>query len=923
MTRPVRQLASRYTHGLRSSLPLGTRVVPGSAARLSVLLICAIYGCGVGVIRPNDNSVDAGDVPDGSAGADAAGPSADGPLADGALADGAPAPDGGCPAGLVECGDGCADLQVDHAHCGTCNRPCAATEECQGGACAGCVDECPAGARECSGDGWRACGEHDGDSCLEWSAVVACPAGCDPASATCNPSCGSYCAPFSIVLMPDTQYYTSKQADGAANTYRKQTTWIRDHRTAESIQTAIHLGDITDNNTASQWTIADHAHEILDAADVPYSVLPGNHDYRTASGWGRSDSLFDAHFPASRFAGRPWYGGPLGSSNTNNYTLFEVGPMKFLVVSLEYAPRKDEICLAEDVIAGHPDRRVIIATHCYLTTNGAYANCPADEYLTLGADGATLWNELVSRHSNIFLVASGHVGESAHVARAGNSGNAVHQLVVDYQFEAACTAASAAACTDHCRAGTYTGNGWLRQMVFDPAQNEVRSRTFSVEDGNAAFFPGGAPRLFCSELNTQGEGRYSSDPLAADHDFSFSYDLSSTLPYARNDLGRRAFLDRTVNSAGAGDQLAPRVAMSASGAFVVVWEDDSSSADGAGNHDIMARGFAPGGCGTFADLPVNTTTAGQQRSPAVAADDAGNFVVAWEDDADGNGSFQVHARGFLANGTQRFPTFTVNSTATGQQVNPAIGMAPDGRFVIAWEDAPAGDGQYQIWMRGFNADGSQRFADRSVHPDVAGKRIAAALDLDSSAQFVVTWQDDSDGNGSYQIHARGFNADGTERFATRTVNSVATGQQRRPAIGLSDAGLFVVAWEDDQDGDGSSQIRARGFNADGSPRLADFDVPGPVSGNRVRPALAMCGDGAFIVTWQDDSDGNGSYQIHARAFHADGSEWKARWTVNRQDSGQQSFPHVGVAARTTVVVWQDDMDGNGSYQILARGVDLP
>jgi hypothetical protein len=85
----------------------------------------------------------------------------------------------------------------------------------------------------------------------------------------------------------------------------------------------------------------------------------------------------------------------------------------------------------------------------------------------------------------------------------------------------------------------------------------------------------------------------------------------------------------------------------------------------------------------------------------------------------------------------------------------------------------------------------------------------------------------------------------------------------------------------------------------------------------------MRGDGGFVVTWQDDSDGNGSYQIHARAFHVDGSEWKARWTVNRQDSGQQSSPHVAIAGRATVVVWQDDMDGNGSYQLLARGVDLP
>ncbi len=832
--------------------------------------------------------------------------------------------DADCDEGLTDCGDGCFDLEVDHGHCGSCDWGCAVGEECQGGHCTGCVDECEAGARECSGTGYRSCGEtDDGDSCLEWSAVVECPTGCDPDTATCNPDCGSYCDPYSIVLVPDTQYYTSKQTDVSSNTYRKQARWIRDHRADDNIQTAIHLGDITDHNLTDEWVIADHAHDILDAAGVPYSVTVGNHDYKSSDGWGRGKSQIDDYFPASRFSGNDWYGGTLGGSNANNYTLFDVGPMKFMVISLEYAPRKDAMCRAEQVIASHPDRRVIIATHCYLTMNGAYASCPADEYVTLGADGATLWRELVSRHSNIFLVVSGHVGESAYKPRAGNNGNIVHQLVVDYQFEASCTAASPASCTDNCRAQSYTGNGWLREMVFDPELNQVRSHTFTVEDGNTAFFPGGEPSLFCSEVNTEGENRYAADPLAADHEFDFTYDLSSMPPYAYNDLGRQGFLDRTVNSVAAGDQLVPQVAVSGSGGFVVAWEDDSSSADGAGNHDIKLRGFQPGGCGALSDLTVNSNTDGQQRAPAVAIDDAGNFVVTWQDDHDGNGVYQIYARGFYADGSQRFATLVVNTVAAGQQVAPAIGMAPDGRFVIAWQDAPESDGMYQIRMRGFEADGSERFSDRSVHGDVAGVRVAPAIGVDAGGGFVVTWQDDGDGNGLYQIRARGYEADGSERFAARTVNGVATGQQRRPAIGMSDDGRFVVAWEDDQENDGDNQILARGFEADGSPRIADFAVPGAAAGNRIRPSLAMRGDGGFVVTWQDDSDGNGAYQIHARAFYADGSQWKARWTVNRQDAGQQTKPSAGLVGTTTVIGWQDDMDGNGVFQLLARGVDLP
>ncbi|MFH1811136.1 MAG: metallophosphoesterase [Pseudomonadota bacterium] len=730
--------------------------------------------------------------------------------------------------------------------------------------------------------------------------------------------------PFSIVLLPDTQYYTNKQADDVNNTYRKQARWVRDHTLDDNIRFTIHLGDITANNGASQWTSADHAHDILDLAGIPYSVTTGNHDYLISGDFARGNTLFDDTFGAARFAGRPWYEGALGSSNASNVNLFEVGELRFMVLSLEYAPRKDLLCRAEQAIAAHPDRRVIIATHCYLTHGGVYSTgCPDPAYGAIGSDGETVWNELASRHSNVFLVVSGHVGESAYVPRQGNAGNTVHQLVVDYQFEAACTAASASQCSNHCRAGTYTGNGWLREMVFDPASDQVHARTLTVEDGNASFFPGGQPRLFCSELNTNGENAYASDPLAQDHDFTFAQDLGPLPTYQREDLGSSAFRDRTVNSAGTGDQLVPRVAAAASGDFVVVWEDDSSTADGAGNHDILVRGFHAGGCEAFSDLVVNVATAGQQTAPAVAMDAVGNFVVAWADDNDGNGSFQIYARGFAADGSQRFATFTVNSAAAGQQIEPAVAMAPDGRFVVAWQDSPTSNGLYQIRMRGFEANGSERFTDRSVHADSAGTRLHPSLALDDSARLVVAWQDDSDGNGVYQIHARGFLADASERFALRTVNSVAAGQQRKPVVAADASGGFVVAWEDDQDGDGQFQILARGFTSAGAARLADFSVAGDSSGHRIAPAISMRSDGAFAVTWQDDSDGNGTYQIHARAFLADGSQWKPRWTVNHQSAGQQRAPHLALTGDAVVVAWEDDLDGNGAYQLLATGVDLP
>ena len=441
----------------------------------------------------------------------------------------------------------------------------------------------------------------------------------------CGPvGCGDFCEEFSVVLLPDTQYYTSKQNDDTNNTYYEQMRWIIANQDAHNIEFVIHLGDITNNNTTAQWTIADAAHTMLDDADVPYSMAPGNHDYLSSGQFSRDDTRYGDYFGPARFADRSWYGGSMAGENLNNYTFFEVGPYRFMIVSLEYAPRKEALCWADELIAAHPEDRVIVATHCYLTHDGAFGtNCPNSTYDVPGADGATVWSELVSRHSNIFLVVSGHVGDSEYVPATGNTGNTVHQMLVDYQFEVPCSAASIDLCDDHCHSSGYTGNGWLRLLTFEPAENRVSANTFSAESGNTSVFPDGVPTLFCSPLNTDGEVHYAQDPLASDHSFSFDYALTSPVAYERDDLGSQTFNDQTVNSLDTGDQLDPQVAPSVAESFLVAWEDDSSSSDGDGNHDILLRSFIPGGCEGLPDRMVHADGVGQQQTPSLATDASG------------------------------------------------------------------------------------------------------------------------------------------------------------------------------------------------------------------------------------------------------------------------------------------------------------
>jgi hypothetical protein len=704
---------------------------------------------------------------------------------------------------------------------------------------------------------------------------------------------------FSIVLIPDPQNYSEFSSYGV---YADQMQWIVDNRAARNIRFAVHLGDITNHNVATEYDVASDAHTLLDEAGFPYSMTIGNHDiFPSAQAYKRS-SLFANYFGPPRYQGEVFYGGSFDSSNMNNYTYFEVGGLKFMVLSLEFVPRKDVATWANQVIRNNPDRRVIVATHCHMDNTAEHAKGCGDGYNLEGRDGVDLWEEVIQRHSNVFMSVSGHIQGVSYRQRTGNNGNIVHEILNDFQNEPVLGT------------GHALGNGWMRVLTFNPAQNQIAVESLTVEDGNCAIFANCRATLYLSY-------NQATSPTATKHNqqnYTVSYGMQSTLPanvYKTNDI---LFKDRMANVQLTGQHFDPKIATAPNGNFVVVWEDDN---DDNGVGQIYARGFDPDGNAIFSQIAVNSVPAGEQRHPDVAIDDAGRFVVTWEDDQDGNGSFQILARGFNANGTERFHDMTVNTVAGGQQSRPAVACDSSGNFVVAWEDDQDGNGFYQILARGFTAAGAQRIATFTVNTVAAGEQFNPAIGMSNTGDFVVAWEDDQEDDGLFQIYHRGFTATGGNRFAQKAVNTNTAGQHTEPSIGMANNGDYVVAWEDDQDGNGSYQIYARGFTIAGAQRFAVMTVNTESAGQQYSPSVGMRGDGAFAVSWQDDQDGNGSYQVLARDFTAAGAQHRADLTVNSDSSGQQVLPATAMDDQGRfIVAWQDDMDGDGKNLILVRNL---
>jgi hypothetical protein len=248
---------------------------------------------------------------------------------------------------------------------------------------------------------------------------------------------------FTIAVIPDTQEEVVSADDGR---FVQRTRWLADRAATDDLRFAIHTGDVANWGWAApeQLQRARSAMQVLGAAGVPWQLALGNHDSRRhgwdgQGGYGRlpyvqnpectqrfgaacTDAALlrrteetDAAF-ARGFAGRfeP-------DSVANAFRRFDAGGLRWMVLSLEPWPRPEVVAWANRVVAQHPRRNVVIATHSYLADDGSIAT--SAEYGDTSPQ--QLWQQLVSQHANIKLVFSGHTGAAAYRTDTGVHGNRV------------------------------------------------------------------------------------------------------------------------------------------------------------------------------------------------------------------------------------------------------------------------------------------------------------------------------------------------------------------------------------------------------------------------------------------------------------------------------------------------------------------
>lgn len=157
------------------------------------------------------------------------------------------------------------------------------------------------------------------------------------------------------------------------------------------------------------------------------------------------------------------------------------------------------------------------------------------------------------------------------------------------------------------------------------------------------------------------------------------------------------------------------------------------------------------------------------------------------------------------------------------------------------------------------------------------------------------------------------------------VNSTTAGSQDVPRVALLSDGRFVFVWtstEDDGGGGGTIAIRARVYNADGTPQSADFIVETTLSDDQFSPAVTALSDGRFVVSWTSEDTGDGDDScVRARIFDADDLGSAANdFIVNTTTVSFQRNPCVTVLSNGNFLITYESIEGPvGEDQFTIRG----
>lgn len=294
---------------------------------------------------------------------------------------------------------------------------------------------------------------------------------------------------YSIAFVGDPQYLTNGDATEGTEKLKTQFGYIVDSADERKLEHVFVLGDMTNNgykndgNLAAgpeypgtaEWNIVKEA--IVDQmSGMSYQVNRGNHDdymiddyfnvpaytnqfigcggfytdedvtypsnyYDPFSGHNKSNSEWRNNEGYVNWSYKKYTetgNGHYTDSIVNSYKTANICGVNYIFITIDHNPTDGVVEWLDSILTEYYNYRAIVTTHHYLTNTGELAQRydGAQHKAAFGNYPTVLWNEVLSKHENVFMIVSGHTGSTVDLVSniaEGEKGNEVLQVLVNPQ----------------------------------------------------------------------------------------------------------------------------------------------------------------------------------------------------------------------------------------------------------------------------------------------------------------------------------------------------------------------------------------------------------------------------------------------------------------------------------------------------------
>lgn len=320
-----------------------------------------------------------------------------------------------------------------------------------------------------------------------------------------------------IIHFTDMQYMTryaastGQIAQDGKDAFQSVFDYMEKEYEAGKLLYTIHSGDFvqTMTNQALEWQAINNAYfNQLFESNIPFGTSSGNHDVGGTSdnpnsydgGNTLDDKLiytyYSEHLGDDKFTQKPWFGGSF-MNGRSHYDLVNINNQDFVFLYLGWGSSIPgihvsglDISYARTVLNQYPDKIVVLITHDYLGNKGNRT-----------ATGIYVYDQLVSRYSNIRMVLSGHVnGTSARIDAIDDDSDGIKdreviQILTDLQEEE-----------------NLFGASWIRKIGLDYENNKMHFQLYSPYMNDYDVYVNGNPDYVLEYRNFEFDFNLSNQP---------------------------------------------------------------------------------------------------------------------------------------------------------------------------------------------------------------------------------------------------------------------------------------------------------------------------------------------------------------------------------------------------------------------------